>query len=81
MPQASAVWSADPRDLRHFPASVLAEFFDNHGMFGFRGRPRWRAVAGGVARYVERLTAPLRDRAPAGHAGAVGSSASRIASR
>ena len=40
VPQASAVWSADPHDLRHFPASVLAEFFDNHGMFGFRGRPQ-----------------------------------------
>ena len=49
VPQASAVWSADPRDLRHFPASVLAEFFDNHGMFGFRGRPKWRAVTGGSA--------------------------------
>ena len=62
VPQASAVWSADPRDLRHFPASVLAEFFDNHGMFGLRGRPRWRTVAGGSSRYVERLTAPLGDR-------------------
>jgi predicted NAD/FAD-binding protein len=62
VPQASAVWSADPRDLRHFPASVLAEFFANHGMFGFRDRPKWRAVAGGSARYVDRLTAPMRDR-------------------
>jgi predicted NAD/FAD-binding protein len=62
VPQASAVWSADPRDMRHFPASVLAEFFDNHGQFGFRDRPRWRAVKGGSSRYVERLTAPLRDR-------------------
>jgi uncharacterized protein len=62
VPQASAVWSTDPRDLRTFPASLLAEFFDNHGMFGFTGRPNWRAVAGGSSRYVERLTAPMRDR-------------------
>jgi predicted NAD/FAD-binding protein len=62
VPQASAVWSTDPRDLRSFPASLLAEFFDNHGMFGFTGRPGWRAVAGGSYRYVERLTAPMRDR-------------------
>jgi predicted NAD/FAD-binding protein len=62
VPQASAVWSADPHDLRHFPASVLAEFFDNHGMFGFRDRPKWRAVTGGSERYVERLTAPMCDR-------------------
>jgi predicted NAD/FAD-binding protein len=62
VPQASAVWSTDPRDLRRFPASLLAEFFDNHGMFGFTGRPRWRAVSGGSSRYVELLTAPLRGR-------------------
>jgi uncharacterized protein len=62
VPQASAVWSTDPRDLRSFPASLLAEFFDNHGMFGFTGRPNWRAVAGGSSRYVERLTAPMRSR-------------------
>jgi uncharacterized protein len=62
VPQASAVWSTDPRDLRTFPASLLAEFFDNHGMFGFTGRPRWRAVTGGSSTYVERLTAPMRDR-------------------
>jgi predicted NAD/FAD-binding protein len=62
VPQASAVWSTDPRDLRRFPASLLAEFFDNHGMFGFTGRPNWRAVSGGSSRYVDRLTAPMRDR-------------------
>jgi uncharacterized protein len=62
VPQAAAVWSADPRELRSFPAALLAEFFDNHGMFGFRGRPSWRTVTGGSERYVERLVAPLRDR-------------------
>ena len=56
VPQASAVWSADPASMWEFPASLLAEFFANHGMFGFSGRPGWRAVAGGSARYVERLT-------------------------
>ncbi|MBN1529138.1 MAG: FAD-dependent oxidoreductase [Thermoleophilaceae bacterium] len=56
VPQASAVWSADPAAMWEFPASFLAEFFDNHGMFGFSGRPQWRAVTGGSARYVERLT-------------------------
>ena len=44
-----------------FPASLLAEFFANHGMFGFSGRPQWRAVAGGSARYVERLTAGFEE--------------------
>jgi uncharacterized protein len=68
VPQAAAVWSADPREMWNFPARFMAEFFDNHGMLAFRGRPRWRTVTGGSARYVEALIAPwqhrLRLRAP-----------------
>jgi uncharacterized protein len=62
VPQVSAVWSADPRSLWSFPARFLAEFFNNHGMLGFRGRPRWRVIRGGSARYVEALTAPFAHR-------------------
>jgi uncharacterized protein len=62
VPQAAAVWSADPRQMWSFPARFLAEFFDNHGMLGFRDRPRWRAVCGGSARYVEALVGPWRER-------------------
>ena len=62
VPQVSAVWSADPRQLWSFPARFLAEFLDNHGMLGLRRRPRWRTVAGGSARYVEALTAPFAHR-------------------
>ena len=62
VPQASAVWSADPEQMWSFPASFMAEFFDNHGMFGLRDRPRWRTVGGGSHRYVETITAPWRDR-------------------
>jgi predicted NAD/FAD-binding protein len=62
VPQASAVWSADPRQMSSFPARFLAEFFENHGMLGLRGRPRWRTVQGGSARYVHALTAPWRER-------------------
>ena len=59
VPQVSAVWSADPRQISSFPVRFLAEFFSNHGMLGFRDRPRWATVAGGSARYVEALTRPL----------------------
>ena len=44
VPQASAVWSADPARMWEFPASMLAEFFANHGMFGLNGRPSWLTV-------------------------------------
>jgi predicted NAD/FAD-binding protein len=62
VPQVSAVWSADPRQISSFPVRFLAEFFSNHGMLGFRDRPRWATVAGGSARYVEALTRPFRER-------------------
>jgi len=62
VPQASAVWSADPAQMWTFPARFLAEFFDNHGMLSLRGRPQWRTVSGGSARYVETLLAGFRGR-------------------
>ncbi len=62
VPQAAAVWSADPKQMWSFPASFMAEFFDNHGMFSLRDRPRWRTVSGGSVRYVEAIVAPWRDR-------------------
>jgi len=68
VPQASAVWSADPRQMWTFPARFLVEFFDNHGMLSFRDRPRWRTVTGGSARYVdallERFSGRVRLRTP-----------------
>jgi predicted NAD/FAD-binding protein len=62
VPQAAAVWSADPEQMWSFPASFMAEFFDNHGMYSLRNRPRWRTVRGGSRRYVEAITAPWIDR-------------------
>ena len=62
VPQVSAVWSVDPRQMSSFPVRFLAEFFANHGMLGFRDRPRWSTVVGGSARYVDALIAPFRER-------------------
>jgi predicted NAD/FAD-binding protein len=66
VPQASAVWSADPAQMWAFPASFMAEFFENHGMYSLRDRPRWRTVSGGSRSYVEAITAPWRDRVRTG---------------
>ncbi len=62
VPQVSAVWSADPEQMWSFPAGFMAEFFDNHGMYSLRNRPRWRTVSGGSNCYVEAISAPWRDR-------------------
>src|SRR3954451_1519858 len=66
VPQAAAVWSADPAQMWSFPASFMAEFFENHGMYSLRNRPRWRTVSGGSRSYVEAIVAPWRDRVRTG---------------
>ncbi|MBM3666803.1 MAG: FAD-dependent oxidoreductase [Actinobacteria bacterium] len=60
VPQVSAIWSAHADGLGEFPASFLAEFFDNHRALQVFGRPGWRSVVGGSRKYVEAVTAPLR---------------------
>jgi predicted NAD/FAD-binding protein len=62
VPQVSAVWSADPDQMWSFPASFLANFFENHGVLQLRNRPSWRTIPGGSRRYVEAHTAPFADR-------------------
>jgi predicted NAD/FAD-binding protein len=62
IPQAAAVWSADPDQMWAFPARFLVRFFANHGMLSLTSRPRWSTIVGGSARYVEALTAPFADR-------------------
>ena len=62
VPQAAAVWSADPDQMWSFPARFLVTFFHNHGMLSLTNRPSWRTISGGSARYVEALTRPFADR-------------------
>jgi uncharacterized protein len=62
VPQVSAVWSADSTARWSFPARFLLEFFENHGMLGFRNRPHWRTVSGGSRKYVDALVRPWRTR-------------------
>jgi predicted NAD/FAD-binding protein len=60
VPQMSAVWSADPRARWSFPARFLVEFFNNHGVLGWRDRPQWRTVRGGSRTYVRAVIRPWR---------------------
>jgi len=62
VPMGAAIWSADPDRLLAFPAGFFIRFFHNHGMLSVNERPQWRVIQGGSARYVERLTAPFRER-------------------
>jgi predicted NAD/FAD-binding protein len=62
IPMGAAIWSTSPRSMFSFPARFFIRFLMNHGMLTVNDRPQWRTVVGGSARYVEKLTAPFRDR-------------------
>ena len=62
LPMCSAVWSTPPEKLRRFPAATLLRFLHNHGLLGLATQHQWWTVEGGAQRYVEKLTAPFRDR-------------------
>jgi predicted NAD/FAD-binding protein len=62
MPMSCAVWSTPPEQMLQFPATTLLRFFHNHGFLGLHTQHPWRTVAGGARRYVEKLTAPFRER-------------------
>ncbi|HYP81636.1 MAG TPA: FAD-dependent oxidoreductase [Steroidobacteraceae bacterium] len=62
IPMGAAIWSTSPRSMLSFPARFFVRFLMNHGMLSVNDRPQWRTVAGGSARYVEKLVAPFRDR-------------------
>jgi predicted NAD/FAD-binding protein len=62
LPMASAIWSATPDDILHYPAAAFLRFNHNHGLLLLRGRPAWETVVGGSRTYVQRLIAPFADR-------------------
>ncbi|MEI6861198.1 MAG: FAD-dependent oxidoreductase [Verrucomicrobiota bacterium] len=62
VPMSSAVWSTPPALMLEFPAMTLLRFFHNHGFLGLNTQHPWWTVEGGAKTYVEKLTAPFRDR-------------------
>ena len=58
-PLVAAVWSCDPSLSLQYPARYLFEFLAHHGMLTVFGSPTWRTVAGGSARYVEKVAAGI----------------------
>jgi predicted NAD/FAD-binding protein len=68
VPMSSAVWSTPPAQMLAFPATTLLRFFHNHGFLGLHTQHPWWTVDGGAKTYVEKITAPFRDRVLLGHA-------------
>ena len=57
-----AIWSTEPSHMRDFPLTAYLRFMSNHRMLDPSGQPQWRTVVGGSREYVQKLTAPFRDR-------------------
>ena len=55
LPMAAAIWSGNIANMYNLPAITFLRFFQNHGLFRFRGRPQWRTVTGGSQEYVRRV--------------------------
>ncbi len=68
VPMSSAVWSTPPELMLAFPATTLLRFFHNHGFLGLHTQHPWWTVEGGARTYVEKLTAPWRERIRPGQA-------------
>jgi len=62
VPMSSAVWSTPPNRMLEFPAITLLRFFHNHGFLGLNTQHPWLTVTQGAKSYVEKLTAPFRDK-------------------
>ncbi len=60
LPMASALWSSPTATVLDFPARYLVQFMANHQMLQMTGRPPWRVVKGGSARYVDALRSRWR---------------------
>jgi predicted NAD/FAD-binding protein len=61
VPMGAAIWSTPAERMLDFPAENFVSFFENHKLLHW-DRPVWRTVTGGSRSYVEKLTAPFRDR-------------------
>jgi predicted NAD/FAD-binding protein len=62
VPMSSAVWSTPPEMMLEFPAVALLRFFHNHGFLGLHTQHPWFTVVNGAKAYVEKITAPFRDK-------------------
>jgi predicted NAD/FAD-binding protein len=61
VPMGAAIWSMPPSELEGFPAESFITFLENHRLLHWN-RPCWRTVTGGSLSYVQKITAPFRDR-------------------
>lgn len=55
LPMGAAIWSTPTAEMLKFPAEMFLRFFDNHGLWDLKNRPRWKFVCGGSQTYVKKI--------------------------
>ncbi|OJX13103.1 MAG: amine oxidase [Caedibacter sp. 37-49] len=58
----SAIWSTPLSEMLKFPACTFVRFFENHGLLTLNDHPQWYTVRGGSREYINRITAPFKER-------------------
>ncbi len=61
LPMGAAIWSCPTGKFARFPIRFIVDFYHNHGLLNFRGRPTWRVVEGGSRTYVQAMTRGFHD--------------------
>lgn len=62
LPMGAAIWSCPMQTFADFPIAFILEFYRNHGLLNVWNRPIWRTIVGGSHAYVDRVSAPFKDR-------------------
>ena len=59
IPMVSAIWSMPPSDASKMPLNFFLKFFQNHGLFKLKKRPKWFTVTNRSRAYVEKVLSKI----------------------
>lgn len=60
LPMGAAIWSMPASEMMSFPAAMFLRFFENHGLWDLKDRPKWRFVVGGSQSYIQKIKSDFR---------------------
>ena len=55
IPMVSAIWSMPPYEAKQMPFNFFLKFFQNHGLFKIKNRPKWYTVKNRSRSYVKKV--------------------------
>ena len=63
LPLLAVTWSLPPKEMLAYPIFTLVQFLEDHGALqGIFGRKRWMTIVDGSRSYVDKISAPFRDK-------------------